>query len=253
MSLETDLRDLGAHLDHPAGDGIAAAVRAELAATPTSSPTRVPAPAERPAPRPRRRRILLLAAAALLVVLLAVPVAVVALGGRDDGGRPQAHATSPSSARQATSPSSAPAPPPVEVLGLAAARTAVQIPIRVPAGIDVPPRVTVDRRAPGGLVALEYPDFTVVEVAAPAGVSAGEVAGLGPESQVHPVSVRAQPGLWITGTHREIAYLDRDGTLRKGPTRTTGHVLMWVEDGVTYRVEGFHDQIAAMSVADALR
>jgi hypothetical protein len=249
MSLETDLRDLGAHLDHPAGDGIVAAVRAERIATPTP----VSAPAEHRAQRPRRRRILLLAAAAVLVVLLVVPVAVVVLGGRDGVGRPQARATLPSSAPQATSPTSAPAPPPVQTLGLAAARDAVQIPIRVPEGIDVPPRVTVDRRAPGGLVALEYPDFTVVEVAAPEGVSAGEVAGLGPESQVHPVSVRAQPGLWITGTHHEIAYLDRDGTLRKGPTRTTGHVLMWVEDGVTYRVEGFHDQVAAMSVADALR
>jgi hypothetical protein len=249
MALETDLRDLGAHLDHPAGAGIAAAVRAELAGAASA-----PIPRERPARSVRvPRPVLLLAAAALLAFVLAVPVAIAVLGRSEDGGRPQARATVPSSASPVTSPTTAAPAPPVETLGLAAARTAVQIPIRVPVGIDVAPRVTVDRRAPGGLVALEYPDFTVVEVAAPAGAATGEVAGLGSESQVHPVSVRAQPGLWITGMHREIAYLDRDGTLRKGPTRTTGHVLMWVENGVTYRVEGFHDQIAAMSVANALR
>jgi hypothetical protein len=247
MVLETVLRDLGAHLDHPAGDGIVAAVREEL-----TRPSPTPIGDRRDRHPGRRRRTRLLAAAAVLLVALAVPVAAVVLGGGDGDGRPQARATVPSTAPPVTTPTTSPAPA-VETLGLAAARSVVQIPIRVPEGIDVPPHITVDRRAPGGLVALEYPDFTVVEVAAPAGVSAGEVAGLGPESQVHPVSVRAQPGLWITGTHREIAYLDRDGTLRKGPTRTTGHVLMWVEHGVTYRVEGFHDQVAAMSVANALR
>jgi hypothetical protein len=247
MSLETDLHELGAHLDHPAGDGIVAAVREELA---QPTPVAIDDHGHR---RTRHRRLVALAAAAVLVVVLAIPVAAVLLGGSDDGGRPQARDTAPSTAPPVTGATGTTTPPPVETLGLAAARAAVQIPIRIPEGIDVPPRVTVDRRAPGGLVALEYPDFTVVEVAAPAGVDAGEVAGLGPESQVRPVSVRAQPGLWITGTHREIAYLDRDGALRRGPTRTTGHVLMWVEDGVTYRVEGFHDQGAAMSVANALR
>jgi hypothetical protein len=246
MTLETDLRDLGAHLDHPAGDSLVAAMRSELTgATP-------PVPLDRDVRAPKRR-ILAFAAAALLVVLVAIPVAAAVLDGGGDDARPQARATVPSSSPPVTTPSTAPLPPPVETLALAAARRAVEIPIRMPEGIDVAPRVTVDRRAPGGLVALEYPDFTVVEVAAPAGAAAGEVAGLGPESQVHPVSVRAQPGLWITGTHREIAYLDRDGALRKGPTRTTGHVLMWVEGGVTYRVEGFHDQVAAMSVANSLR
>lgn len=242
MNLETELRDLALHIDHPAGDDVVGAVRRELTAPVVEHPhDRHPG------------RWLAIAAAALVAVVLAAATwfAVDGRGAGDSADPPRG-----SSGTTASVPSStiAPAPPAgLLTVDLATARTAVDIPIRVPEGMEAEPRVTVDQGAPGGLVALEYPTFTLVEVAAPAGVSAGEVAGLGPESEVHPVSVRARPGLWITGTHREIAYRDRDGALRRGPTRTTGHVLMWVEDGVTYRVEGFHEQADAMNVADALQ
>ena len=243
MTLETELRDLALHLDAPSGDGISAAVRRVLVAGDTAAPAS--------SSRRRARWVPVLAAAAVVVVLaVAGTVALTDPFGRDHteaGPRPV-----PTTPRETVPGPSAPAPA-VETMDLANARAAVEIPVRVPAGIDVAPRITVDRRAPGGLVALEYPTFAVVAVAAPAGAAAGEVAGLGPESQVRPVAVRGQPGLWITGTHREIAYLDRDGALRQGPTRTSGHVLMWVEDGVTYRVEGFEQQITAMQVATSLQ
>jgi hypothetical protein len=241
MDLETELRDLGRSLDHPAGDGVVDALRRELADAGPDEPRSL---------RPGRVPWWAAAAAAVVTVLV-VGSAWWALRG-DDGAT---EATPPPRRSDAAATTTTTTPPPAALatVDLATARTAVEIPIRVPEGVTVVPRVTLDRRAPGGLVALEYPTFTVVEVAAPAGASAGKIAGLGPESQVRPVAVRDQPGLWITGTHPEISYLDREGTARRGPVRTHGHVLMWVEDGVTYRVEGFHDQDAAMRVANSLR
>jgi hypothetical protein len=239
MDLETELRDLGRHLDHPAGDDLVAAMRQELTA---------PAPVG--GRRDRSRAAWWAAAAAAVVLVLAAGGAWWAARG-DEATTPAVPPSRP--ARTATTSTAAPALPLVATVDLATARAAVDIPVRVPEGITLVPRVTVDRRSPGGLVALEYPEFTVVEVAAPAGASAGEIADLGPRSRVRPVAVREQPGLWITGTHPEITYLDRDGVSRRGPVRTHGHVLMWVEEGVTYRVEGFHDQDEAMRVADSLR
>ncbi len=147
---------------------------------------------------------------------------------------------------------SGPPAPEVELLDLATARTRVDFPIRVPAGADQPPQVTVDHRVPGGLVSLDYPAFRLVEVASPSDVT-GELAKLVPAtSRVRVVSVGDRPGLWITGTHHEIAYFDRDGALRYEPSRPTGHVLLWDEDGVTYRVEGFLRQASADDVARSI-
>lgn len=241
MSLETDLRDLGAHLDHPSGDRIAAAVREAMT---DAGPVPVGRPV-RPARAPRRR-ILLLAAAALLVVVLAVPVAIARLGGGDDGARPQAHPTVPSTAPRPTTTTI----PPVVALGLDQARTAVQFPIRVPQGLTVPAQVLVDRRIAGGLVALQYPAFTLVELPTPANASVTEVTSADAGSTAHPMVVRGQPALWITGTP-EIGYVDQARTLHRAPTRA-GSALVWVEHGVTYRIEGFRYQSSAMAMADAL-
>ena len=122
----------------------------------------------------------------------------------------------------------------------------------MPGHVDATPQVTLDSRVPGGLVALEYPSFTLVEVASPPDVAAGLAKLVAPESHVRVVAVRGRPGLWITGTHHQIPYLDRDGTLRRGSSRPTGHVLLWDEGGVTYRVEGFARQAAASEIASSI-
>lgn len=244
MSFDSELRELGEHLDHPRGHHLVSAMRADLDLAPVQATAR------------RRRHparwSVLVAAAVVIAAVLAVPATRTVVTDRIGSDATEAVRPAPSVHPDPTLTTGS-SPPAISTLDLLAARAAVEIPIRVPDGIGGQPRITVDRRAPGGLVALEYPRFTVVEVAAPAGAAAGEVAGLGPASHVNPVAVRGQPGLWITGTHQEIAYLDRNGTLRRGPTRTTGHVLMWVEGGVTYRVEGFTAQSEATRVANALR
>ncbi len=153
-----------------------------------------------------------------------------------------------------------PAPPPTTVplpavlsLDLASARAAVGFPIGVPgpAGV-VPTKVVIDRRVPGGLVVLEYPAFNVVEVASPPNAAADLAPTIAAERDVRIMSVRGRPALWITGTHQEIPYLDRDGILRRGVTRATGHVLLWEENGVTYRVEGFDNEASARAMATSI-
>jgi hypothetical protein len=242
MSLETDLRDLGAHLDHPPGDGIAAAVRAEVTHEPRG-PIADAVRARRPS---RGRRVVLLAAAVLVVVAIAVSGVVVVSGSRGEGDRAQAHPTVPSTAPRPTTTTI----PPVVALGLEQARTAVQFPIRVPQGLTVPAQVLVDRRIAGGLVALQYPAFTLVELPTPANASVTEVTSADAGSTAHPMVVRGQPALWITGTP-EIGYVDQARTLHRAPTRA-GNALVWVEHGVTYRIEGFRYQSSAMAMADAL-
>ncbi len=64
--------------------------------------------------------------------------------------------------------------------------------------------------------------------------------------------VRGQPALWITGGAPEIGYLDRDRALHRAQTRAGGNVLVWVENGVTYRIEGFAYQSSAMAMADSM-
>jgi hypothetical protein len=240
-TLETELRDLGAHLDHPVGDGIVAAVRDEL-----TLPAPTPLDDSRDRRPSRAGRNLLFAAAALIAGAIVVTAALLASGGggRDDGQ--QAHPTVPSTAPRPTTTTA----PPVLALGLDQARTAVQFPIRVPQGLTVPAQVLVDRRIAGGLVALRYPAFTLVELPTPANASVAEVTSAEAGSRAHPMVVRGQPALWITGTP-EIGYVDRDRALHRAPTRA-GSALVWVENGVTYRIEGFRYQSSAMAMADAL-
>ena len=250
IDLELQLRDLGSHLDHPAGEQLGAVLRSRLAN-----------PIE-PVVHPRwssRRSVVTALAAVAAVVLLAVALppsrdALADLFGigaveirRDDHlARPRRTHTPPAT--------EAPTNPAVARVDLATARTSVDFPIKVPTRPGEPPtRVTVDHRVPGGLVTLDYPEFSVVEVASPpeAGPTLAKV--LGPGSHVRAATVRGRPGLWITGTHHEIAYLDRDGNIRRDTARPTGHVLLWEEGGVTYRVEGFPTQASATSLATSIR
>lgn len=241
MSLETELRDLALHLDHPAGDGLADAVRREAGRAPSAG-----APAVRGR---RRRRFVAVAVAAALTVAILVPLAWSRLTGRSDSdvaGPPTTATTAP---RPTTTTTTLPA---VLALGLDEARAAVEFPIRLPQGLDAPEHVIVDRRVPGGLVALRYPAFTLVELPTPANSSVAEVTSADAASETFPMTVRGQPALWITGGAPEIGFVDRDRALRRSPTRAGGNVLVWVEDGITYRIEGFAYQSSAMAMANSM-
>jgi len=249
IDLERALTDLAEQLDHPAGDQLVGAVRERIAVT-ASVDTRA-----------RRRGRALVAIAAVLLVIIAAVVAIA----------PARHAVadwlgigaveirrSPTPLPNGSSALTVPGAPGTArdrtaLRELAAARHAVGFTIATPrdrsagalAGVEV------DRRVPGGLVALRYPRFTVVEIASVVnGPSIGKI--LDPNARVEPATVDGRPGLWIAGAH-QIGYFDRSGNFATDTVRRSGPVLVWSGTGVTYRIEGLPRLADALRIAHSLR
>jgi hypothetical protein len=70
-------------------------------------------------------------------------------------------------------------------------------------------------------------------------------------AQVEYLMVRGSPGYWVTGTHF-FAYFDESGDIREETLRLAENVLLWEEDGITYRVEGGFDKAEALRIADSI-
>jgi hypothetical protein len=137
---------------------------------------------------------------------------------------------------------------------LAAARKLVDFPIATPrdSSASALSAVQVDRRVRGGLVALGYKRFTLVEIATSThdGPALGKL--LDPGARAEPVTVAGRPGVWINGAH-QIAYLDRSGAFKIDTVRRSGPVLLWADPGVTYRIEGLDRLADAQAVARSIR
>jgi len=236
-SLELRLIELGATLDAPEGDELVERVAEEIAQVPPV------------VHRGRRRAVALIAATAIVVAAIAIEPGREAIADLFRSGRVELRSTRDFT----TTPTTHPRPTPeLHTTPLSGAQAAVAFPIRLPRLVpSQTPTISVDQRVPGGLVSLEYQDFRVVEIAAGPGPSVMAKA-IDPRTRMAAVTVGGAPGLWITGTHHLIAYLDRDGNVRQDTVREAGHVLLWVTGGVTFRVEGFHQLAAARQIAAAI-
>lgn len=245
IDIERALGELAEHLDHATGRDLAPRIRARL-----SSPSEIPRISRRRRPL---RAIAMASAAAVVLAAVAIPPSreaiadLLGIGAVEIRHEPESAAPPTGSSRGRDGPSAV-------ATDLATARDIVNFPIRLPEGaIGTTPRgVTVDRSVPGGLVTLDYGSFTLVEVASPDGAGPTLAKFIGPGSHMRDVSVRGQPGLWITGVHHELAFIDREGKVRRATVRPSGHVLLWAENGVTFRVEGFERQAPAVAVASSL-
>jgi hypothetical protein len=236
IDLERALTDLAEHLDIPDRPGWDAALRREL----------VDAPAIR-----RRSRVQTLVAAAAAIVVLAAGVVAVAparhaVAGWLGIGAVEIHRSAPPSTVSTTPGSTRPTVPPLDLAG---AQEQVRFAITTPRGTAPPARVTVDRRVPGGLVALAYDHFTLVEIATdPSEPTIAKFVDGGP---VQEVTVHGHAGMWIPRAH-SIGYIDRSGDYRTDTVRRSGPVLLWVVDDVTFRIEGPHTLAEAMAIADTV-
>lgn len=236
--LEARLNALGHALDHPEGRNLIANVSAGFADRDEVAATR--------RSRRSRRTAAVLAVAAIVLAVAAIPSSRSAIANLFRSGGVELHTAKdfhhyPASTTTTTDGGS-----------VEAAQRVVQFPLRLPQLVPGrTPTVSVDRSVPGGLVALDYGEFRVVELAAGTGppVSA---KGLEPKTRIQAITVGNAPGVWITGTHRFIAYLDRDGNIRQDTVREEGHVLLWATRGVTFRIEGFHQLSDARQVADSI-
>ena len=244
IDLELALADLAEHLDHPVGDDLAAAVRSRVANSLTAG-------------RDRSRSLLAVAAVFVLIVAtaLAIPPSRHAIAdwlgiGAIEVRRPDS--TLGSVPGKNPVPGSSGATGGTEAIArarLAAARKVVDFTIATPSAASAGPlrSVAVDRRPPGGLVALGYARFTLVEVTANARDPL-PLAKLVEPGRIDHVMVGRSPGIWIRGVH-VVAFLDRDGNMQTDSLRRAGSVLIWQRGGVTYRIEGFDDLADAQKVA----
>ena len=242
--LERALRELGGEVVFPATPDVATAVRGRLAAEPARPPRRAP-----------WRRPLVLAAATLLLALaaaMAVPGARTAiLKWLGIGGvSVERVETLPETRRwQQLAPG--------RRVSFAEAERATSFRILTP-----PPKgrcrrcgtVLLDRSVPGGMVTFVWPGATPVLL-----LSEFRGAALlfiqksvGPRTRLEPVVVNGNPGYWISGAHHAVVFRDVRGRVRELP-RLAGNVLLWVQGGVTFRLEGDIPKRQALDLAHALR
>jgi hypothetical protein len=237
--LEGALRDLGEHLDAPAGTHLAAAVRHRLA-------DRAPAPRRIPAPPVARRRFVLSSAAAFVVLVLSVvgfwapareAVAdLFGLGGVRFSREPSP--VRPGERLRVGRP-----------VALEEARRRVDFPLAIPARLGSPDVVYVDEAASETVVSFVYRPRPAIPEVRSTGVGflvsqfRGRVDAavmtkfLGPGSTIEPISVPGGRGFWLPEPGHVVMYLDRRGEIQEDTARLTANVLLFERDGVITRLE----------------
>jgi len=262
IDLEAALVDLGDHLDVPTGDGLMDRVVERLAAEPVA-PVR---DLDLPAPWRHRHRLLLVAAAVLLALVVALSAVTptrdaiarwLGIGVIEVRNEPTPRATTP--------PGQNPVPggptTGTELASgqvatdLAAAQARVSFTVRLahhPAA-GSPSTIVTDDRIPGGLVAITYERFTLVELASADGSLPMMRKTLDPTAHAESAAVLGHEAFWITGDPHEIGYLTQDNRYLTDSVRRAGDVLIWEDGGITFRIEGLHDRAEAEAIAASVR
>jgi hypothetical protein len=250
--LETALREIGRRLDYPRPTAMASAVRARL---------REPRSAARPrfAFAPAVVTLLLLA----VVITLGSPDARAAAGeflhlrGIDIFRVPSVPATLP--------------PLQISLAGervtLDEARQRVRFTPHIPTSADLgaPDDVFVETVGTTDRLTLVYRQRPGIPVSAGAGVSALVVEArgtvdqalfakaTGPGTRIEPVNVNGGQGYWLEGAPHLFFYRDPSGNVVSDTLRLAGNTLVWVQDGVTIRLEAQVAKDRALQIAATFR
>jgi hypothetical protein len=80
----------------------------------------------------------------------------------------------------------------------------------------------------------------------------GTFALKGPVGEIEQSSINGTLALWTTGPYA-LVYIDRQGTNPDFHSLVEGHVLIWQEDGITYRLETSLPLQEAIRVAESLQ
>ena len=252
--LEATLVDLGRRLAYPRPAAMAPAVRARLR--------------ERPRPVAWWRRYAL-APALITAVLLLIVVALGSPGvraaaqdflhirGIDIFPVPSVPTLTP---RPSASPSSGFIPG--DRVTLAEAQRRVHFSIRQPAELGAPDEIYVDAAERVTLVYRDRPGIPP----SPATVIAALVVefegsvdtgffgkAVGPDTTLTQVTVNGVTGYWLEGAPHFFFYRLANGTVLQDTLRLAGNTLIWVERGVTLRVEANVPREAAVRIAESLR
>ena len=236
--LDATLVALGRQLAYPRPVATAAAVRARIAARP-----RAIAWWRRWAIAPALLTAVLLA----LVVAFGLPGVRAAaqeffrIGGIDIFPVPSL------SPRPSPSGSPGGVVPPGERVSLAEAQRRVDFAVREPSALGAPDAVYVDSARH---VTLAYPSALVVEFRAV--VDAGFFGKIiGPDTTLENVTVNGSPGYWLQGAPHFFFYRTADGLIQQETLRLAGNTLIWVQDGVTLRLEAPVSREMAVRIAES--
>ncbi len=242
MSLESDLRDLGAVLAYPPTPELEGPVLARLAAR------------RRPAVRlaPRIALVAAVVVALAVVTVAAVPPAREAVADLLGIGRVQVEVV--------------PELPPVAAdlqLGrqvtLAEARAASAVEVPVPAELGAPVAVYL---APDGIVTLAWAPRPGLPDVAGSGVGAllsvlpepGVIIAkqITVETEPRSVVVAGQPGLFLEGGPHVVFLEPRPGEAVETRGRLAGNTLLWERGEATMRLEADVDLPTAVRIAESL-
>ena len=118
---------------------------------------------------------------------------------------------------------------------------------------QAPTRIFLDRtiRAARLVRLVLRPRIVLSEVA-------GDGLGLlqktvGPATSIEELRVDGSPGLWVRGADHVLRAFDANGAFSERAVRVHGAVLVWVEKGVTFRLEGELTRAQALAIATSLR
>jgi hypothetical protein len=72
------------------------------------------------------------------------------------------------------------------------------------------------------------------------------------KSEVEPVRVQGDPGLWIEGPPHTLTYFNGSGEFRQRTVKISGNVLLWTHGPATLRLEGRISKSQALQIAREL-
>ncbi len=126
---------------------------------------------------------------------------------------------------------------------LEAARSISPVDLPLPSALRLPDRVFVLSQVGNTVVLVWETEHLALYIIPPGPL----VQKLSPES-VRQATVNGRPAIWTTGDHF-LELVENDPEQR---VFITGHVLIWTDDGVTYRLETKLPQDEAVLIAESL-
>jgi hypothetical protein len=250
--LETALREIGQRLDYPRPTSMANAVRARLRE-----------------PRATVRTHVAFAPALVTLALLAVVISLGSPDARAAAGE-FLHLRGIDIFRVPSVPATLP-PLQLSIAGerttLDDARRRVRFTPRVPAAAELgaPDDVFIETVGTTDRLTLVYRQRPGIPVSAGAGVSALVVEArgtvdealfakaTGPGTRIEPVNVNGGQGYWLEGAPHLFFYRDQNGNIVSDTLRLAGNTLVWVQDGVTIRLEAQVPKDQALQIAATFR
>jgi hypothetical protein len=206
--------------------------------------------------RKRRRRGAGVAVAAIASTLL-VPGVRTAVAHRFGIGGVNVHRTTP----EETVPAVGASFDLGRQVDLEEVRSAVDYTLRIPSSPDLP-RPTAYLRD-NGIVSLVYPSSPTLPASAgtDVGLIITQFTGdsrdimekfLDSGPNVRQVTVNDQHALWITGGDHYVFFVNQDNGVVDVPGHVAGNTLLWVDGGVTVRLEANISQAEAVRIAESM-